>query len=501
MASVFKPVYLRPIPKEATRCKLHGEPAVRFTDERGKVHVRPVHRNKGGALTDKMEVKQGRWWMKYTLPDGTVRREKGFSDRAATEQEAGRRERLAQQQAAGMVVVDEGGLSAPLSAHLAEYIGTLKRKGRVANYYVQAGTRMERIFSGCGWQTLRDLAAPALEAYLNDLGETGGNAGESGLGPKTVNDYLAQAKAFVRWCIRTRRLAGNPLEGVDRISYERENDKAALTPEQAGCLLAVARHHRLLYLTALRTGLRRSELRALQWGDVHLDGPRPRVKLRASATKARRADTLPLRADVVDALRSAKPPFAASVERVFRSLPRMHTFRAALERAGIPDRDAAGKRVCFHSLRVTFGTWLAQAGTVPRTHMELMRHTDMKLTMTYYTDPRLLDTAGAVADLPDLGTALPVDVTGALRTGTDDMLAVTDAAGVLPRSTSATVRNGPELSTLGNTDIQKPLENKGFLMEAPGMAQKIFITPVSFGLFVFLFRWKNRTSRHGTWHF
>jgi hypothetical protein len=54
---------------------------------------------------------------------------------------------------------------------------------------------------------------------------------------------------------------------------------------------------------------------------------------------------------------------------------------------------------------VTFGTWLAQAGTAPRVHMELMRHTDVKLTMWYDTDPRLLDTAKAVEGLPELKAA------------------------------------------------------------------------------------------------
>jgi hypothetical protein len=34
--------------------------------------------------------------------------------------------------------------------------------------------------------------------------------------------------------------------------------------------------------------------------------------------------------------------------------------------------------------------------------MEVMRHTDMKLTMNLYTDPTLLNTAGAVSALPSL---------------------------------------------------------------------------------------------------
>lgn len=44
---------------------------------------------------------------------------------------------------------------------------------------------------------------------------------------------------------------------------------------------------------------------------------------------------------------------------------------------------------------------LAQGGTAPRVTMAVLRHTDMRLTMTVYTDPGLLATADAVESLPD----------------------------------------------------------------------------------------------------
>jgi hypothetical protein len=50
--------------------------------------------------------------------------------------------------------------------------------------------------------------------------------------------------------------------------------------------------------------------------------------------------------------------------------------------------------------------------------MALMRHTDMRLTMNVYTDPRIFDLAGAVEKLP----TLPADSSqrqAAKATGTD----------------------------------------------------------------------------------
>lgn len=54
--------------------------------------------------------------------------------------------------------------------------------------------------------------------------------------------------------------------------------------------------------------------------------------------------------------------------------------------------------------------------------MSLMRHTDLRLTMKLYTDPRIFDLAGAVEKLPiNLGTA--EDSANAVKaTETDDKL-------------------------------------------------------------------------------
>ncbi|MCE9591738.1 MAG: tyrosine-type recombinase/integrase [Planctomycetes bacterium] len=51
-------------------------------------------------------------------------------------------------------------------------------------------------------------------------------------------------------------------------------------------------------------------------------------------------------------------------------------------------------------MRHTFGTHLAKAGVTPRVAMAAMRHSTIDLTMNVYTDPALLDVAGAVEALP-----------------------------------------------------------------------------------------------------
>lgn len=63
---------------------------------------------------------------------------------------------------------------------------------------------------------------------------------------------------------------------------------------------------------------------------------------------------------------------------------------ADLNAAGI-DRENGQGVVDFHSLRHTFGTMLAKAGTAPKVAMDLMRHGDVNLTMALYSHTVLQD--------------------------------------------------------------------------------------------------------------
>jgi hypothetical protein len=74
---------------------------------------------------------------------------------------------------------------------------------------------------------------------------------------------------------------------------------------------------------------------------------------------------------------------------------------------------------------------LARAGTAPRVAMEIMRHSDMRLTAKTYTDAGLLPIADAVLDLPSLVkpiTCTQIGTQNLFRTGHDQSGPVTKAA-------------------------------------------------------------------------
>ena len=72
------------------------------------------------------------------------------------------------------------------------------------------------------------------------------------------------------------------------------------------------------------------------------------------------------------------------------------------ELGGIAKRDDRGRTVDLRSLRHTFGTHLSKAGVAPRVAQAAMRHSSLDLTMNVYSDPTLLDVAGAMEALPGL---------------------------------------------------------------------------------------------------
>jgi site-specific recombinase XerC len=184
----------------------------------------------------------------------------------------------------------------------------------------------------------------------------------------------------------------------------------------------LGRERALFYLLAVSTGLRRKELGRLTTGQVHLDAvPRPYIELLAEQAKSGRGAHIPLRADVVEELqaflaeRGDGLPFGV---RLFRCPPTIRVFDADLQAAGIAKTDARGWVVDIHALRHTFGTHLSAAGVHPRTAMAAMRHSRIELTMNYYTDPVLLDVAGAVEALPSFAhsaTAQPAAPRRAVR--------------------------------------------------------------------------------------
>ena len=283
-------------------------------------------------------------------------------------------------------------LQTPLEKHLSDYVADLHAIGRNEKYVHDLKTRVLRLMQECRWAQIKDMTSNSFLSWRS----------KQNLTPKTSNEYLTSLRSLLNWMEMHGRIERNPMRNVQKAQSNGNQVYArrAFTRQEIHRLLAVAGPRKAIYLTAVFTGLRRGELAALEWGDVHLNNPNPFLNVRASTTKNHRQAVIPLHRDVVTELRELQAQCSSVSSRVFKSIPRMNILKADLRAARIDPVDARDQRADFHALRHTLATNLALAGTAPRVAMEVMRHSDMRLTSKTYTDAGRLPLTDAVTKLP-----------------------------------------------------------------------------------------------------
>jgi integrase len=160
----------------------------------------------------------------------------------------------------------------------------------------------------------------------------------------------------------------------------------------------------MLYLVAVNTGLRASELASLTPESFELGAAQPVVRCHAGYTKNGAEAELPLRQDMAATLRDwlAIKPAGESVWPG-KWASRRHgaeMIRIDLTAADVDYEDDRDRVADFHSLRHTFISNLARAGVHPRNAQALARHSTIELTMGVYTHVSMNDLAKDVESLP-----------------------------------------------------------------------------------------------------
>jgi integrase len=227
----------------------------------------------------------------------------------------------------------------------------------------------------------------AIVDYLNDYQRRLAPA------PATYHRRFLVLRRFMRWVSR-REGAPDPFLDLDAPPKPRQESEW-LTPEEFQRMLAAAgqprRRHagiverdQLVLLALVTTGLRRSELIALDWRDLALDGPRPSILVRrGKGGKPRRQPLAPQLADELRRLREEIQP--VPTDPVFCGLaggrlqPKVLAaiVKRTAERAGIE------KKVTAHTLRHTAASWLRHATGDARLVAEYLGHADLTTVSRY----------------------------------------------------------------------------------------------------------------------
>jgi integrase len=282
----------------------------------------------------------------------------------------------------------------PLIDHIKAYCADLAGRRRAAEYVATIDARQRKLLSDCGWKRVIDVTAESFQGWRS----------KQNLGPKTLNEYLAAMSGLFAWLQKAGRVEENPLKSCGRSETrgKERRKRRAFTPEELGAVVRVAGKYRLAILTAYYTGLRRGELEQLEWGDIQEGADTTFVAPRASTTKNRESQPCYLPQWFARELAEARPQHASLGHRIFAdgSMPSIWAFRTLLKRAGVPYKDAQGRQADFHALRRSMNTHLGQRGVDPQTRQEIMRHSDIALTLDVYTDKPMLPLAAAIEKLP-----------------------------------------------------------------------------------------------------
>lgn len=194
--------------------------------------------------------------------------------------------------------------------------------------------------------------------------------------PASVNRELACLKHMFTKAIEWGFIKANPAKGVKRLK-EPPGRLRYLKPEEVVALLDVcADHIRPIVVTALNTGMRKSEILNLRWSDVDLRNR----KITVINAKNNETRVIPINQTLYQELltlsEKVKGEYVFSGRNGHPYGDIKKGFSAALNRAGIED-------FRFHDLRHTFGSHLVMQGVDLKTVQQVMGHKDIKMTMRY----------------------------------------------------------------------------------------------------------------------
>lgn len=324
-----------------------------------------------------------------------------------------------QQQRAGTANDYSESAKRPLDEFVKDYARELRANDRSKQYVDEAIRRIRLAITESKLSTLGGAidARGRLQTFLVGIREK--------RSAKTHANYVESLTTFGRWLHVGSHWPDNPFaflrkkgrkRDADRKFHRRQLSWAEVEQLAAAALVrhahAYAKSHggrpspkadehawhgrerAVLYLLAATTGLRAGEIEALKWEDVHMAGESPFLSLPGAHTKNGADAVIPLQAFVVEALRDLRRDRSKRIGRpqaegdqVLHVPERIaeHVRRDAMHAGLIPThRPADRQRVDFHSLRHSCVRILREAGVAVEIVQQIMRHSDVRLTLQTY---------------------------------------------------------------------------------------------------------------------
>jgi integrase len=240
-------------------------------------------------------------------------------------------------------------------------------------------------------KTIRQITPPAIESFKQKFLATPTKFGRK-RSKTSVNYHLSILSKIFSLAVDADLIESNPSFKVKKLKNNNQRERVLSDDEESSLFEALGDNQLVknIVTIALHTGLRRGEIFNLRWFDV--DFHRGLIQVRESKSGKKRF--VPMNVTVRELLNSLE----RNSEYVFPS-PKTngkltdikHSFTSALRTAEI-------KEFCFHDLRHTAATRMADAGADAFTLMRILGHSDIRMT-TRYTHATDQSLRRAVANL------------------------------------------------------------------------------------------------------
>lgn len=243
--------------------------------------------------------------------------------------------------------------------------------------YVKKRSVIKLLIQEIGNQLLSTISLMKLELYQSELLS-------KGLKPATVNRRIGTLKHMFNKANDWGMMTDEQAQKLNKIKLLKENNKRLkyLSSEECRALLnACPDYIKPIVITAINTGMRKSEIFNLKWENV--DMKHGFIKLNPEETKSGKGREIPINQHMEKVLTyqdsnrydDSDYVFCSPVTcKPFKDIKR--SFTSACNEAGI-----RGFR--FHDLRHTFASQLVMAGAELASVQKLLGHATINMTMRY----------------------------------------------------------------------------------------------------------------------
>lgn len=207
--------------------------------------------------------------------------------------------------------------------------------------------------------------------------------------------YFNKLRACLNQAFEERIIAVNPMRGIDNFKAE-EVTRMYLTIDEVKKLAQTECDYPKIknaFLFSCLTGLRRSDIVKLTWGEVYQQGAYTRIIFKQKKTGG--LEYLDLTEQAVALMGERKSPEVHVFPDVLSPSCTNHALQVWVTRAGI------NKDITFHCGRHTFATMMLDLGTDIYTTSKLLGHKNISTTQIY---AKVLDKnkQAAVARIPNI---------------------------------------------------------------------------------------------------